>query len=510
MKIELKGQTLNVLVPTVIWTLSVVNMVVAVWGLSGIRFGLGLSAIIVVACGSAWAFDRATTLLRDQATAATRLLLYASLFGGMFAASWDLVPAWPWWEETEEPPPPPPPSGTVDLGDVSEDGKWVVPHAPPGPAKLPHVPDNVLELIGTAQRQLHAAKLDVGECGGKGEGQAQCLCDYLVAVTDASGTITLVEAYQDQESTPPGYKVKAQITPGFERACGTNPVLDVSHPPGQTVLAVRTVVKTTKTGSEVAVFTPFTDELDIPELRERGLAHWWATVTQAREDLRASGVRSSHVEGKLVADLIPPQHVFLLGIIENVGSLSPFGDNGSEAQRLRELRAVLIMYGANGANAFRWRVSRANAYGPLQFTPIYKGLRAQYPGVLPEGEWVDGAKDHRLAARAAFLHSDEEFRPLKKVWHEELPQHPLLYGLYLAAGYNGDARRVARGLENCSAEEWYGVTCPTLRGRNNEGHWYMRKYLALEPLLFDPRTHLRLSGTENAPPSEDEDAPAAD
>lgn len=506
---ELKGQTLNVLIPTVIWTLSVINMVIAAWTLSGVAFYLVVATLVAVSVGSAWAFDRATTLLRDQATVPVRLLLYASLFGGVSAASWDLVPPWPWWKAEEEPAPPPVEPETVDLGDISEDGKWVVPHAPPGPAKLPHVPDNVLELIEQAQRQLRGTKLDVGECGGKGKGQAQCLCDYLVAVTDASGAITLVEAYQDQESTPPGYKVKVQITPGFERACGTNPVLDVSRPPGQTVLAVRTVVKTTKSGSEAAVFTPFTDELNIPELRERGLAHWWATVTAAQSDLRAGRVASAHVEGKLVADLIPSQHVFLLGIVENVGSLSPFGDSGSEAQRLRELHAVLVMYGANGADAFHWRVSRADAYGPLQFTPIYKGLRAQYPGMLPEGDWIEGARDHRLSARAAFLHSDEEFRPLKRVWHEELPQHPLLYGLYLAAGYNGSARRVARALENCSAEEWYGVTCPTLRGRNNEGHWYMRKYLALEPLLFDPRTHRRIAGDESAPAS-DEDAPAAE
>ena len=381
MKIDPNGRVLNVLVPIVIWTLSVANMVGVAWTLSGPWFYVSVMLVVAVAIGSAWSFNRAAMLLLGQVPVAGRLLLYASLIGGLSANWWNLAQSRPGREESVE-------MKVVDPAVVFEDKKWDVPHVPPGPEKLAHVPDNVLDLIGAAQRQLRAAKLDVGECGGKGKGQAQCLCDYLVAVTDVAGAITVVEAYQGQESVPSGYKVKAQITPGFERACGTNPVLDISHPPGQTVLAVRTVVKTTKSESEAAVFTPFTDELNIPELRERGLAHWWAVVTSARADLRTAGVMSAHVKGKLVVDLVPPQHVFLLGIVENIARLSPFGDNGSEAQRLRELHAVLVMYGANGADTFRWRVSRADAYGPLQFTPIYERLRSQYSGVKA-GWWIN-------------------------------------------------------------------------------------------------------------------------
>jgi hypothetical protein len=480
------------------------NMLAAIWGAEGPLFGTFLAVWSVLVTLGAIGFYR----MHEQAEGLNRttvLSVWCLLFLGMVSATKFVNPFGIMFPKPPEVEPLPP-----EVTKTADGEQWAVPHAPPGPAKLSHVPDNVLELIALAQQTLRTQKMDVGECGGKGVGQAQCLCDYLLAVTDNTGQITLVEAYQEQESRPAGYRVRAQINPGFERACGTNPVLDVTHPPGQTVLAVRTVVKTTRLGSEAAVFTPFTDELNTPELRERGLSHWWGNVVAAHQEMRALNVASSHVKGKLVSDLIPLKHVFLLGIIENVGALSPFGERGSEEQRLRELHAVLVMYGANGAETFKWRVSRADAYGPLQFTSIYKGLREQYPGVLPEGDWIAGAKDHRLAARAAFLHSDEEFRPLKKDWHVELPKHPLLYGLYLAAGYNGSARRVARALENCSAEEWYAVTCPTLRGRDNEGHWYMRKYLGVEPMLFDAKTHARLKGLyENASaPDEGKDTAA--
>lgn len=506
---NLPGVTLNVYVPALIASLAVGNV------FCGLRPIIGslAAAVVALALGFAggWAMSRAAVVLRDQTGALTRLCLYGLLLAGTLGAAWATVPAWGELRAADS---------EVDLEIEPARAASVpvqsgqAPLVPPGPERSANIPENLVELIAEGQRRLRTEKLNVGECGGNGDGQAQCLCDYLLAVTDETGNITLVEAYEKQESSPAGYTVKVQIAPRYERACGTNPVIDVSHPPGQTVLAIRTVVKTAGKGSAAAVFTPFTDELNVPELRERGLAHWWGVVEAAHRELRDLRVESAYVKGALVADLIPAHHVFLLGIIENIGSLAPFGPSGSEEQRLREIQAVLVMYGANGADAFKWRVSRADAHGPLQFTPIFKNIAKQYSQVgLPsdDGRWIDGAKDHRMSVLAAFLHSDEEFRPLGKSWRVKLPEQPLLFGLYLAAGYNGSVDRVKKALENCSEEEWYAVTCQDLYGREGEGHWYLRKYLNVKPVFFDPRTHARLAETENAPaPEEGTDASETD
>jgi hypothetical protein len=345
---------------------------------------------------------------------------------------------------------------------------------------------------------LGKTKIKVSQCGGKGADQARCVCDYVLAVTDKSGKIVLVDAYQDQESNPPGYKVKVQAVSGYERACGTNPILDVERPPGQTVLAIRTVVKTVRNQTRAEVFTPFSDELNLPELRENGLNYWWNTVVGAQAKMRSAGVRSQF-QNALVADLIPAKHVLLLGLVENVGSLSPFGSSGSEKDRLRELQAVLVMFGANGTRAFDWRVSKADAHGVLQFTTTFQslaGIESYRLAGLPKKDWVAGALNHQMAATAGFLHSDEEFRPLRKEWYAELPTHPVLYRLYLAAGFNGAARKASKALERCSAEEWYDGSCPILR---EETRWYLRKYSAVDSMLFDPRTHARLEELVSAP-----------
>jgi len=496
----LRGQTLNTFVPTVIWGLSVANMFSWVWTLSGPFFIVTITVAFALAVGFAWAFAGAATTLRDNTTASVRILLYAPMLWGALAAAWELVPARPRQEEmtaqdsndsiaAKEP-------VVSFVRPVVDAEEWGIPRVPPGPAKLAQVPANYLDLIAQGQKQLSEVRMKTGSCGGKGEGRIRCVCDYILAVADPAGKIAVVDAYEGSVSSPPGYQVKVQITPGYERACGTNPVLDVSLPPGQTVLAVRTEVKTAvRGGSTSAVFTPYTDELNTPELREQGLQYWWKTVTEAGSDLRGLAVKSKFVPGALVTDLVSAKHVSVLGIIENIGVLAPFGDSGTEAGRLRELNAVLVMYGANGTRAFDWRVSKANAHGPLQFTDIFNGLRKQYPTAgLPE-DWVAGALVHKMSARAAYLHSDEELRPLRKKWRDSLPAHPLLYGLYLAAGYNGYAGTASNGLERCSAEEWYGATCATL---HRETRWYLRKYTAVKSMLFDPKTHERLVESQNA------------
>jgi len=238
MKFELKGQTLNVLVPTVIWTLSVVNMVVAVWPMSGPRFYLGVALIVTVSVGSAWAFDRATTLLRDQATAATRLLLYASLFGGMFAASWDLVPAWPWWEEAEEPSPPPVEPETVDLDGIRM-------FVPPTPPRSPDLPEDLLGAIAEGERLMKEAKFDEGRCLGEGKGHEKCLGSYLLAAVNNAAQFQRVEVMWKPNLETPAksdgtyVSTPANFTVTKESGGGFNTAFRVSSPPGWTVVALR-------------------------------------------------------------------------------------------------------------------------------------------------------------------------------------------------------------------------------------------------------------------------------
>ncbi len=479
---------LNVFVPFVIWTLAVVNMIVAVWPQSGWQLIASLAMIIVVAIGSFFALAVVTEKLRETTSVLVRVLFYAMLFGGTVASSFDLVPPWPLFEQTlEEPPQPKTESTTPTVIESS-------PLLPPGPARLDTVPANVVELIPMAQQMLASRKLDVEQCGGRGDGQPQCVCDYLLVVSDKEGDMTFVEAYQEHDSSPEGYKVNVlQYSAKYERSCGTNPVLDVSHPPGQTVLAIRTVVKTYNGQTEAAVFTPYTDELNTPELRERGLDYWWETVTTARDQLVTNNVSSKFRKNELIPDVIPAMIVFTIGIIENIGNSSPFGPKGSELDRLRELNSVLVMFGANRENTFDWRVSAANGRGVLQIVDTddrdtFENLRQWYPEAnIPV--YRDTVRDHLASIRYAYLHLDEELRPLSKTNRMELPKKPLLFALYSAAGYNGRATRANSAIDSCTESEWYSGSCGNLHSESID---YVRKYLGVYPMLTAPSTIERL------------------
>ncbi len=479
---------LNVFVPFVIWTLAVANMLVVVWPQSGWQLVASLTMVSVIAIGSFYALTVVTEKLRVTTSIPVRVLFYALLFGGTVAASFDVIPPWPWFEQSSVEPVPPITERPATI--ASEDS----PLLPPGPRRLETVPANVVELIPMAQQMLASRKLDVEQCGGRGDGQPQCVCDYLLVVSDKDGDMTFVEAYQERESVPEGYKVNVlEYAARYERSCGTNPVLDVSHPPGQTVLAIRTVVKTYNGQTEAAVFTPYTDELNIPELRERGLDYWWEAVTTGRDQLVASNTTSKFRTSDLIPDVIPAMTVFTIGIIENIGNSHPFGSKGSDLDRLRELNSVLVMFGANRENTFDWRVSSANGRGVLQIVDTddrdtFENLRKWYPEAnIPV--YRDTVTDHLASIRYAYLHLDEELRPLSKTNRVELPKQALLFGLYSAAGYNGKATRANAALQACTEAEWYSGTCVKLHSESID---YVQKYLGVYPMLTAPSTIERL------------------
>lgn len=442
-------------------------------------------ALPIFTVGTVAAFRLAHNPIRlaEPTTALAASMLVAV---GLIAGAWNEDPVGAFLALVEDLPTPlaePPP-----VPDVTRSRTPIV---PPGPDRLPWVPADIVRLIAPAQAMLQATSLDVEKCGGRFDGEKQCLCDYKLAVTDASEKITIVDAYEGKPSSPPGYVVNVSVQKGFERACGTNPILDVTHPPGQIVLAVRTVVKTDKKNIEPAVFTPFTDELNLPELRQAGLDYWWKTVKDGQKDMAVRQVPSQFFKERLVSDVVPAEHVFLLGLIENIGNTAAFAPGGSEAKQLHELDAVLVYYGIHREHTFDWRVSSANGRGPLQATAIYNTIRTYYPTAdLPE-DFVTGATNHASAVRFAFAHTDEEWRPLFKRSDADhrhfLEENPWPMQLLMAAGYNGFINRADHAVHTCK-DTWRTAACGILRPETIP---YLEMYGAIDPILFDPTVRAR-------------------
>ena len=110
------------------------------------------------------------------------------------------------------------------------------------------------------------------------------------------------------------------------------------------------------------VYLPFTEDTFDPAFVTSGREFLVATAGKAIEELRRAKVPSAAYPGELLADVIPPQVVTTLAVIEQT-------DDGDymEKQALA-FDDVLSQYGLKKEEAFRYSVSSAKALGPMQFT----------------------------------------------------------------------------------------------------------------------------------------------
>lgn len=474
---RLRGQTLNTFAPALIWALAAANMVLAAWSvLDGLARVLATAAAVALAGGSALAFVRVAPLLRDQVPASIRIMLYGALVGGMVGAAWTTVPAMPWFAGTEADPVQSEPVALVPTNALSP------PYVPAGPDRLPHVPENVMQLITESRHALAGMDLDVSKCSGPGDGALACRGDYLLAVTNQDGEVAYVSLYEKRAPSVPGYKVTLGGNGG--RATGVNPDVVVKHPPGITVLALKTAINWAGSATW-AVYVPYSPEIDTPEVRAAGVAYLWSQVKKAEDELRADGMRSQYFD-ELVADAIPADHVFTLVLTENVSLPEPFRRGGSNVDRLRLLNEALAQLGANQSKAWDYRASSAGARGKGQFIQkTYVDLCAIYRIDCPEH--AVGARDDNLVFKLMFLHADDEWGGIKnKSW---LRGKPMLMRLYLAAGYNGFYGNAAKSIRACGTAKWREPKPACSVPLRPETRPYLDKYEWIYGQHFDAAQH---------------------
>src|SRR6185312_2518625 len=106
----------------------------------------------------------------------------------------------------------------------------------------------------------------------------------------------------------------------------------------------------------------FTEYTFDPGFVSGGNEYLVATATKALEELRQSRVPSLAFPGQLLADVIPPQVVTTLAVIEQTD------DRDYVQKQSVAFDEVLSQYGLKQEEAYRYSVSVAKALGPMQFT----------------------------------------------------------------------------------------------------------------------------------------------
>lgn len=253
------------------------------------------------------------------------------------------------------------------------------------------------------------------------------------------------------------------------------------------------------------VYLPFTEDTLDPLFVSGGKDFLLSTARKAIADLRLANVLSAAYPGELLADVVPPEVITTLAVIEQTDDLD-FVENRENA-----FNEVLSQYGLKRQEAYRYSVSRAAAIGPMQFTNkkgngTYSLVVRRCPGAKLDPNFERGATDLLNAMKAAICLFDVELSQMspdiRLAYHDNMK----VLGIFPVAAYNGGPRNVSKlyrviqkmgvGLEELrpAGEEQEGqqAVCPCLWKEagtevipvaipkyNNENRWYIEKYQSI-------------------------------
>jgi hypothetical protein len=257
------------------------------------------------------------------------------------------------------------------------------------------------------------------------------------------------------------------------------------------------------------VYLPFTEDTFDPAFVSSGKEFLLTTARQAVEELRLAKVPSTAYRGELLADVIPPEVVTTLAVIEQTDD-KDYIQKGALA-----FDEVLSQYGLMREEAYRYSLSDANALGPMQFTNrkgrgtyAYVVRRCRRAKLDPVFE--SGATNLLNAMKAAACLLDFNLASMRADIRRAYRANPHVLGIFPVAAYNGGSRNVARlyraltrmnvTLDALSrpGEPLTGasVTCPCvwktegtdtrpvrIPRYNNENRWYIEKYQSIVSLF---------------------------
>jgi hypothetical protein len=190
---------------------------------------------------------------------------------------------------------------------------------------------------------------------------------------------------------------------------------------------------------EQAVYTPYSTRLHTPEIVERGKKIVNELVASALTDLRSRGLKSRAQPDKLIADVIDPDLLTSIAVIEHADSAALRRDPKGTVER------VYATIGLNPGVAYNYSRSSAGALGLFQFIPsTYASLAKQSQYGLKAG-FEDGMRDHLNAMRSAAIYMDiilAQYPAEVRAANKDFKTFE-----YIAAGYNGGYGRVKTAIQ---------------------------------------------------------------
>ncbi len=269
--------------------------------------------------------------------------------------------------------------------------------------------------------------------------------DVTLAVWDKeTGVVMLVHGIKKGTSltlttpTPSNIRVKSSnwINSDYQSEDPTHLVVAVRYP---IYNEIKKGKKVTAYDTEQAVYTPYSTTLHQPEVVARGKKVVDELVAGALTDLRTLGIKSHAQPGRLIADVIDPDLLTSIAVIEHADSAAL---RKNPANTLERIYATI---GLNPGVAFNYSRSSAGALGLFQFMPkTYASLASQAKLALKD-DFQEGMRDHSNAMRAAAIYMDTILAQYPTEIREASAD--LKTFEYIAAGYNGGYGRVKTAIK---------------------------------------------------------------
>jgi len=210
-----------------------------------------------------------------------------------------------------------------------------------------------------------------------------------------------------------------------------------------------------KERSKEAIYTPFADDIYFEEIA--GEKFLYSEILKTQSDLKNKGVMSRAFGGKLMADVIPWELLFNLGLNEQMDHAKFKND------KWRTAKEVANEYAFNLANAFRWAASSASARGAYQFTNRSKrGNTGTYDivvGAYEDAELIEdfeeGTQDLQNMIKAAICLLDMELSKFPNDVHDLFERDYRLGSVFSIAAYNegfGGARQLYQWIKKNNFE----------------------------------------------------------
>ena len=241
-------------------------------------------------------------------------------------------------------------------------------------------------------------------------------------------------------------------TGGFDvvrvRKNGVGSRFEVRYPENMAVLALRTMVHWGEKGYKEVVYTPYSPEIDTPQVREDGLNYLKGQIESAWIDLEEKNVRLGGFR-VLSHDIAPTEIALVLSIIEHIDPLR--FKNSPPGGEMVLVHEVLTIIGANMNDAYAYSRSAAGARGLFQFIPrTYERMLRKYRQARLDRNFVSGCSNHENAAKASLLLFDSDLNDLPGDYLRAIDVDVQAVGRYLAAAYNCGSHRVERSLKACN------------------------------------------------------------